>query len=363
MLLGAVALGAVVVGDLHDAAGYTNGTPDSIASLGNSITRAFNVDNSHLFDNPQYSWSTGSDASVQSHYFRILQSNPNVNLKNFNYAVSGAKMTQLNGQAANVNATPGGVEYVTIEMGGNDVCTTSEATMTEVATYRAQFQSAMDTLTIGFPIRRIFVASVPDVFHLWEILHTNTSAVGFWNAANICQSMLANPTSMMQADVDRRARVRQRNIDFNTQLAEVCALYPQCAFDNNAVFNSQFTVSDVSTVDFFHPSLTGQANLAAGTWAVYDVDDDGWSSGSEGTIGTDALDNCADHTTDSAWPADINNDGVSDITDIDALAAEFGNQAPPAPIRYDIAPDMLDQVVDITDIDRLAGLFGLSCLA
>jgi hypothetical protein len=61
----------------------------------------------------------------------------------------------------------------------------------------------------------------------------------------------------------RRARVRQRNIDFNTQLQQVCAQFINCRFDNDAAFNTTFMPSDVSTVDYFHPSLSGQALAAS----------------------------------------------------------------------------------------------------
>jgi hypothetical protein len=141
----------------------------------------------------------------------------------------------------------------------------------------------------------------------------------------------------------------------------VCATYAQCKFDGNAAFNHQFTVSDVSTTDYFHPSLQGQTNLAAGSWAVFDIDADGWSSGAESTIGTDPLDNCAHTSTDNAWPADINNDTISDISDISSLSANFGKSVPPAPARDDVAPDPPDGFVDITDISRLAAQFGKAC--
>ena len=231
--------------------------------------------------------------------------------------------------------------------------------MTPVMTYRSQFQTAMDTLTIGFPDRRIFVASVPDVYQLWAVLHTNENARLTWAAFSICQSLLLNPLSMLPADVQRRANVRQRNIDFNTQLAEVCALYPRCTFDNNAIFNGQFTAADVSDFDYFHPSLQGQINLAAGAWAVYDVDDDGWASGSEGTIGTDALDNCGA----DAWPPDINNNGsIGVIDDLAAVAGDAFESVPPAPARHDIAPDPPNGTIGvIDDLARIAGLFGQSC--
>src|SRR5437660_5022841 len=80
--------------------------------------------------------------------------------------------------------------------------------------------------------------------------------------------MLAKMQSTAHPDVDRRNRVSQRLVDFNTQLAEVCAGYSHCRFDNNAVFNTAFTPSDVSTRDYFHPSISGQAQLAAVSYAA-----------------------------------------------------------------------------------------------
>ena len=56
--------------------------------------------------------------------------------------------------------------------------------------------------------------------------------------------------------------------DDNTALANVCAQFVNCKWDNLATFNYKFTTSDVSTIDYFHPSLTGQNSLASTTWAA-----------------------------------------------------------------------------------------------
>ena len=365
LLLGSVALLAVFVAGQEDAAAFTQGAPNSIGALGDSITQATNFDIAHFGSNPTYSWATGTQAAVQSVYMRILAGNPNISGKNFNYSVNGAKMTDANGQAVNLNGTPGGIELAMIEMGGNDVCTSTEAAMTPVATYRTQFQTAMNTLTTGFPNRRILVLSVPDVYQLWAILHDNENARNTWAGFQICQSLLLNPTSTAQADVDRRARVRQRNIDFNTQLSEVCALYPKCSFDNNAIFNAGFTAADVSDFDYFHPSLQGQTNLASGAWQVADMDSDGWATASETTIGTDPLDNCPDSPSDNAWPPDINNSGGVDIIgDIALVTGQFGKAvgAPPlAPARYDIGEPPNGSIGVIDDIVRMTAVFGTMC--
>jgi len=78
--------------------------------------------------------------------------------------------------------------------------------------------------------------------------------------------MLANPGSTAPADEARRQRVRQREIEYNAVLAEVCTLYVQCRFDGNAVFNYPFQPMHVSTRDYFHPSLEGQRVLAEVSW-------------------------------------------------------------------------------------------------
>lgn len=88
-----------------------------------------------------------------------------------------------------------------------------------------------------------------------------------------------------------------------------------------------------------------------------DADCDGFSTTVENSVGTDPVAHCGA----DAWPADINSDGSSDITDISALAGNFGESVPPAPVRQDIAPDPPDGFVDIADIAKLAGFFGKSC--
>lgn len=235
--------------------------PSSMSSLGDSITRGFNACGWYS-DCTDRSWSTGGYASVNSHYLRIRSKNAAINGFNFNDARTGAKMVDLNGQAqAAVNR---GVKYVTILMGANDACTSSESTMTSVTTYRAQLDQALATLKAGLPNAAVFIASVPDIKRLWFIGKDNSSARYAWSQFGICQSMLANPQSTATADVARRDRVRQRVVDFNTQLAQACTAYgANCDFDGNAVFNYQFVLSQVSGWDYFHPNTSGQAVLAS----------------------------------------------------------------------------------------------------
>lgn len=241
------------------------GYPSILSVAGDSISTAFNASPSDGFDDPPHSWATGTADAVNSHYRRILAGNPGISGRNPNCAMNGARMVDLPGGLA--CAAGPRAEYVAILMGGNDVCAPTEEAMTPVADFASQFRSALATYTPGSPDVRIFVASIPDIYQLWSLFHEDPNAVAVWSTYGICPSMLAAPQSLAQADVDRRARVRQRNTDYNAQLAAVCAEFVHCRFDGKAVFNTVITPVDVA-IDYFHPSIPGQALLAAVTWAA-----------------------------------------------------------------------------------------------
>jgi lysophospholipase L1-like esterase len=263
-LFAGAAAAVVLVAFPQAAEGQSTGYPDSLAAMGDSITRAFNAGPIPWTEAPWNSWSTGSSSYVWSHYRRILAVNPRVFLRNFNDARSGARMEDLSRQVALVNAQH--VDYVTILIGANDACAANEAAMTPTATFRAQFQAAVQTLAAGSPEALVYVVSIPDVYRLWLILHENPDARSRWRLTGFCRSMLANPDSTAPADEARRQRVRERIVEYNAALAGVCAAYVRCLFDGNAVFDYPFQPKDVSTRDYFHPSREGQRVLADVSW-------------------------------------------------------------------------------------------------
>ncbi|MGH2706831.1 MAG: DUF7118 family protein [Actinomycetota bacterium] len=235
--------------------------PNSMASLGDSITRAYNACG-FFSDCTARSWSTGNDAAVNSHYQRIRKKNEA--LTAHNVARSGAKVDELEDQAA--SAVFQGVEYVTILVGANDACTSSESDMTSLVTFEERFRAAVETLTEELPEAALFVSSIPDIKKLWLVGKDEPDARNAWEAFDICQSILANPTSTDPADEARRDRVRRRVIDYNDVLEEACLDHRSCKFDENAVFSYPFTLGHVSRWDYFHPNATGQAVLADVTY-------------------------------------------------------------------------------------------------
>lgn len=254
----------------------TVAVPSRMASLGDSITRAFNACGWYV-DCTSRSWSTGSASDAVTSHFERLRSIDSTMSSNLNYAKTGAKAADLPGQAA--SAAGSGAGYVTILMGANDACTSTEAGMTSVSAFRSSFASALQTLNPDENGPQVFVASIPDVHRLWEVGHVSWSARNAWNSFDICQSLLANPTSTDEADVARRGRVQERVADYNAAMAEVCAAYANCHWDGGAVFSYPFALSDLSGWDYFHPDEGGQAILAEQTWKATGID---WAAASKG---------------------------------------------------------------------------------
>lgn len=242
-------------------------TGTSIAALGDSITRAYDTCSTAYTDCPANSWSTGTNSTVQSWYTRLLATNQGISGHNYNDAKTGAKMIDLQGQASTAVAQQASI--VTILMGANDVCTKTVSAMTPASTLGDQLRAALTTLTTGDPGAQIYVASIPNVYHLWEIFHNNFSANFVWSIAGICQSLLANPRSTATADVQRRQQVADQVLADNTTIASVCGSVANCHYDNGAAYNVVFTTSDVTTRDYFHPSVAGQAKAAAAIWGAF----------------------------------------------------------------------------------------------
>ncbi|WP_343951731.1 SGNH/GDSL hydrolase family protein [Nonomuraea longicatena] len=248
-----------LVGALLVSGSVAEPGPRVMAALGDSISTGFNACGWYVSCLSR-SWATGTDRDLDSHYLRLGMSGGNRN-----FAEPGATSADLRGQVD--RAVTAGAGYVTILIGAQDVCTRTERAMTSVPVYRSRVEQALSALREGLPQARVFVASIPDLRRLWVAGREHGLARAFWTLGRICQSMLADPASKARADVDRRARVRQRVVDFNAVLARACAAYgPRCRTDGGAVFSYPYTLAHISGWDYFHPNALGQKVLAEQTF-------------------------------------------------------------------------------------------------
>ena len=237
--------------------------PASMAALGDSITAGFGTC-LLLATCPRNSWSSGDGTLVSSHYKRLAAANPAMHGHQHNYAVDGAVVADLAGQAS--QAVRAGAQYVTILIGANDACARDIDAMTSTTAFTAALGTALATLKAGLPAARVLVVSIPDVYQVWQVAHTNKSAVRAWSLG-ICPALLANPASTATADEQRRQRFRDRVDGYDTVLQRACAGYgPKCHYDGGAVHRVAFSVAQLSALDFFHPNTSGQNALAKATW-------------------------------------------------------------------------------------------------
>jgi hypothetical protein len=133
--------------------------------------------------------------------------------------------------------------------------------MTSTGNFTTQVRASLAALHQGLPEAKIFVSSIPNIYQLWSVLHGNWVARFVWSTVGICQSMLASTNTETA-----RQQVVAREAAFNQILSQACALYSQCRWDAYATYNHAFSSGQISTLDYFHPSLSGQAALAQVTW-------------------------------------------------------------------------------------------------
>ncbi|WP_129839835.1 GDSL-type esterase/lipase family protein [Streptomyces sp. RFCAC02] len=235
--------------------------PDSVAAIGDSITRAFDAC-SVLSDCPEASWATGTDASVSSVALQLLGGDEQaVADHTWNLAETGATVADLPAQASAAMAHD--PELVTVLIGANDACADGLDGMTEPADFRAALEETMDIVREASPRTQVYMSSVPDLLRLYTEGTDSTVARAVWRLADICPSMLGGAGTDDAAATERRAAVRERVEEYNAVIEDVCSADDLCRYDGGAVFGFAFTPDHLSEWDWFHPSRTGQAELAA----------------------------------------------------------------------------------------------------
>lgn len=296
------------------------GKPTSVAAVGDSITQSTGTGPLSK-ENPKNNWATGTDVSSVAARLGVPTT------KRFNLSANGDKMSDFapqiqngkSGGSGDVSVIPTDTRLVLVELGGNDLCRDTVASMTSVETYRTQFKAGLTAVANRAPNALIQVMSVPDIYNLWYIRGAPQNATYhpeaesgqasgingarfYWDGLTAvgvkfpCQSLLTNPDSYSAADRQRRQDVRTRNQAYNAVLAEECGKVLRCRFDGNRLFDLTsnrvtppdgpllpqaqwaFTDLDISRNtaslcpipgltgdgcgDHFHPSKQGQGKIA-----------------------------------------------------------------------------------------------------
>jgi hypothetical protein len=239
---------------------------DSIAVLGHSgATGTLSDPDDPLRDAHENSWATGSNPEVQSIYLRLLADHPAMKGHNYNHAINGARVDDLEFEFDNllVEADPL-PDIILIQVVDNDM----QCDGTDPDNYRpfaATLDDALTRMSRQIPGVRFYLVSQ------WASVRSWTA----WASGH--EGQVGANSGNGRCDVfDSKGRPRpagmhslQRIVDaYWRQVEEVCADHPGC-FTDGAVQNAFVpTDSDVAQ-DLNHLSIAGHKKYAALAWQAF----------------------------------------------------------------------------------------------
>ncbi len=291
----------------------------SLANLGDSISQAFDADDSKpidlgvlasnpgaiFHDNTELSWVQGTDpriGSVRSHYLAL-----DPGLVHNRFSISGTEMVRdLEKQARAIGTAGAHPDLVYVLIGGNDICNrqpsaTADATenLYSVDQWREAVGGALEALVDVLDAKAtVRFVSMPRVDLLYETLATTRVPVKFNTPAgpisgsSTCKDLWSITAQQgngickivtTQRDAAKRKAIGDRIDAYNDTLAELVR-----RFDTDRTFNPKgisfqsdwhgslgkgntpnssvgtyrFTPAEVSKLDCFHPSIAGQKAIA-----------------------------------------------------------------------------------------------------
>jgi lysophospholipase L1-like esterase len=255
--------------------------PKRLSSTGDSITEA--IDAELPLANHWASWVNGYHGfwewlfgltNVYSHNQRITKNFGSWGRRNYMEAKSGADMFDFPGQT--FGSVSHQAQYVTVFMGHNDVCQNHFSDIPTDDEFEATFRAGLENLKKGLPVgATIYVVGIADIYRLWQIAQ-DKKAFGIVDCEVLWATTLLDlfPCGTMLSPLNQEADrqlTRERNIAFNTILKRVTEEYNgndpyHYYYYTDVVFNYPFVESQVSDIDCFHPSASGQKELSKGTW-------------------------------------------------------------------------------------------------
>jgi lysophospholipase L1-like esterase len=255
--------------------------PTRLYSIGDSITTAF--DSWLVGDNDAVSWVNGFHGwwqdflgvpDINAHNQRIDAAYGESGRTNVMAAENGARWDDALEQAQGIVAEA--PTYVTVMLGGNDVCRDEIADLPTDEEIRGHVRATLQVLDRDLPAgATVLVVGIPDVKRLYDIGLTQGGLLGIdcediWATTALgfpCGSMLSPDNTE-----EDRLYVQSRNFAYNDIIALETSAWNAASnrvyfrfFDAESI---PFTGDDISSIDCFHPSADGQELISALSWQV-----------------------------------------------------------------------------------------------
>lgn len=223
----------------------------------------------------ELSWSTGyGDDRVLSHAARIAQ---HVDwLEAWNFAESGASAFDLRYQADRLleaqNRTGEGFDYLTLVIGANDLLEPNLQDVVRPEQFSHWVETALTRVLDRNPEMRVLIVGIPEIFEIFrKTAHLEVTRI--WGRRILCEDLRSTVYGQAIAFDARHPHFFQVREIFEAYQRELERLtltlnfeYPQARIKLLPNFQTQEDVADVVSIDCFHPSFYGQAELAELTW-------------------------------------------------------------------------------------------------
>lgn len=217
-----------------------------LVAYGDSFTRAADP---LVGDQPDESWATGTANGLGSILQRLQSDQPSA--KAFNAAMSGARADDLVRQ---VGTSPRGADLVVVWIGINDACQNVDLPGFEQALGRG-----LDALAAAHPDATVVVYAVPNLGRLGAVHAHDPGARLVRSVWPYCaQYLLPGPTAATRF-------VREATLDQLNDVLRAQAHAHGFAY-SSSTHELAFAPSDLSSLDYFHPTPAGQAKIAEWAW-------------------------------------------------------------------------------------------------
>lgn len=235
----------------------------------------------NVHDNLSLSWSVGDDSvrGLDSHFLRLQAIKPAVAA--YSKAKAGSISADMAGQAAALRSiAKNKLDYVTLFIGGNDVCgNPTPETPISASDFGDHVRAAIDAL-IGDPAdptnpgrkTKILILPMPRVTALLgaasvKIGGSDVTCQQLWDDVAARGQHLCDPILLSAATPAMRDALAQGIAAANRELREqVAPHYPDNVKYVQALEDEPFGPEDFSEIDCFHPSIKGQSHISRVAW-------------------------------------------------------------------------------------------------
>jgi lysophospholipase L1-like esterase len=241
------------------------GKPYVMGALGDSVSTATN--STGWGDKLRSSWSTGTsfgDSLGESHFQKLQKIYGKSEVKAYNKAVSGSESSDLGNQIQGLS--PYNPDYVTILMGGNDLChmPISHLRAKNIAVVdqlEENMAKGITTLVKQNQNIKILLVPIPDLIQVRELGQAK-GCQWIWDLFQVCKPILPS-----QRTPGERANFAAILKEANQRLVQLAGRFPENVRIDPSIGDMDFEPDHISSRDCFHPSGAGQAFLAEKTWS------------------------------------------------------------------------------------------------